>query len=273
MWLVGLPLWKVYFGESAACWISFFSPLFFFFLLSIKCGMQQRRRPFIWSCVYLCVCVSLSLLSLLIFYLFIYFTSTHAKIFERWGDKIPPSSLPPPPRQPRQDLIPVWFILRRPSCRFFISISVWCRDLRAKRRGREYRPKKNESLAKSEIFTHLLSRNVFCKCVCVCVYSRKAWKTSGLLFAVCSQLSFIRMWLVPARATEAPAEDVARFQRAHSDRGLLLWAASGRIRCHSLLQCRVFKHWITEVLAPGLEWCLTKRRLEIKENLNLMNMH
>lgn len=133
--------------------------------------------------------------------------------------------------------------------------------------------KKNESLAKSEIFTHLLSRNIFCKCVCVCVYSRKAWKTSGLLFAVCSQLSFIRMWLVPARATEAPAEDVARFQRAHSDRGLLLWAASGRIRCHSLLQCRVFKHWITEVLAPGLEWCLTKRRLEIKENLNLMNMH
>lgn len=156
---------------------------------------------------------------------------------------------------------------------FFYFHFCLCRDLRAKRRGREYRPKKNESLAKSEISTHLLSRNVFCKCVCVCVYSRKPWKTSGLLFAVCSQLSFIRMWLVPARATEAPAEDVARFQRAHSDRGLLLWAASGRIRCHSLLQCRVFKHWITEVLAPGLEWCLTKRRLEIKENLNLMNMH
>lgn len=202
--------------EGAVCWI---------FSLPIKCGMQHSRRPFevccVCICVSVCVCVFVSVPSS--------FISTHRRLSVETRQ---------PPEQVRWDLKPVWLFFH-----VDLNVSLIPSVFGVMALGGD------EEVTNTTANYFLQCQNVIIRRgrtfsvnsrMCVFRVSHKRLLAPCLLFVrgvfclsvISASLSLIHI---------CTGEDAACFQRAHSDRRLLLWAARRkRKRCHRLLRRSVF---------------------------------
>lgn len=250
VWLaVRSLLWRVLYGG-----FFFFCLVFFFFILPIKCGMQDSWRPFEVCCVFACVwaCVCMHVCVCLFVSLAFSFISTH---------RGPSVETRQPPKQVRWDLkhaqlffhvslIPSAFAVvtlggnkeavNTTANYFFLWQNLLIqRGITLSANVCESPVSHARLLAPCLLFV----RGVFC----LDVISSRLF-SSFMHRSICGLLSKGPLGPKTTIVTVMSANASVFFKRTWTQR----------------------KHRKTQILAPGLK---CEEEVEIKENLNLMNMH